>query len=160
MTEAFIKRYGHPDANGDGILDRQWFLDNIAVFGAPWPMMTSWDPVVRVVRFQAHKLAGPKIVKALENVAEAVGLDYLVSHGFDRWGGCFNFRLIRGGNTLSNHSWGTAVDFNPHLGRLGSEEDRRTYPRFIVESFRAEGFGWGGDKSWARADAMHFELEA
>lgn len=157
MTQAFIDKYGNPDANGDGILDRDWFDKYITVFPMPWPMLTSWDPVVRVTRFQAHKLVGERIARALQNMADAVGVPFLQERGFDRWGGCFNFRLIRGGNTLSAHSWGTAVDVNPHIGRLGSAPDAAKYPSFIVTAFEAEGFAWGG--LWQRPDAMHFEVQ-
>ena len=157
MTREFLERYGNPDKDGDGILDPDWFRENISVFPLPFPLYLSWEPRKQITRFQAHRLAGAKIVAALARVGAAQGIDYLREHQLDRWGGCFNFRLIRGGSSLSNHSWGTAVDYCPDLGRLGSAEDAASYPRFIVDAFAAQGFVWGG--TWDRPDAMHHELE-
>lgn len=157
MTEAFIAKYGNPDKDEDGILDLAWAEENLKVFDFPFPMVLSWSSAT-VSRFQAHRLAGPKIQAALRNMAAYKGLEYIKGNRYDRWGGCFNFRLIRGGTTLSAHSWGTAVDINPAIGRLGSRSDASVYPRFIIEAFRVEGFAWGG--VWARPDAMHFELRS
>jgi hypothetical protein len=158
MKQAFLDRYGNPDANGDGILDPDWFRENIVVFEAPFPMVLSWRPKDMTRHFQAHRLAGGRIVSALSRIAAAHGLPYLRDHKLDRWGGCFNFRLIRGGDELSVHAWGAAVDWCPDIGRMGSAEDAATYPRFIVEAFEAEGFYWGGN--WkVRPDPMHFELQ-
>lgn len=172
MTAAFLEKFGNPDANGDGILDPEWFKENIKVFDLPWPMALSWAPGQVITRFQAHRLAGDLLIKGLSNMlaeadkvaleitplseAEHPGLDFIRRHALDRWGGCFNFRLVRGGNTLSNHAWGTAVDINPQIGRLANFDDLRTYPRWIVQAFEEAGFYWGGH--FARPDSMHFEL--
>jgi hypothetical protein len=157
MNVKFISLYGNPDKDGDGILDKEWFAENINVFSLPFPMVLSWQPSKTILKFQAHRLAGDKIISALETMLSAYSLEYIRARKLDRWGGCFNFRLIRGGNELSAHSWGTAVDINPDIGRLGNAEDARQYPRFIVESFTSEGFIWGG--LWKRPDSMHFELK-
>lgn len=158
MKKAFLEMFGNPDSDGDGILDPKWFAENIRVFSLPFPMVLAWQPQTTIRRFQAHRLAGPKICAALSRMEQAHGLEYLVERKLDRWGGCFNFRLIRGGNSLSNHAWGTAVDINPDLGRMGNAEDAAAYPHFIVEAFEAEGFYWGG--RFLRPDAMHFELHS
>lgn len=174
MTAAFLERYGNPDVNGDGILDLEWAKENLAVFNLPFPLVVAWQPEQIITRFQAHRLAGDKIIAALETMlteadklaiqenplaeAERPGLEYLRAHKLNRWGGCFNFRLVRGGHTLSNHAWGTAVDINPDIGRMGSFDDLRTYPRWIVGAFESAGFYWGGH--FARPDPMHFELQS
>jgi len=158
MTKAFLEKYGNPDSNGDGILDPAWFLDNIRVFALPFPMVLSWQPTKTILRFQAHKFAGDKIIAALTDILDKYSLDYLRQGKLDRWGGCFNFRLIRGGHELSMHSWGTAVDINPDIGRLGNAHDAVDYPGFIIEAFEKQGFVWGG--VWQRPDAQHFQLEA
>jgi hypothetical protein len=157
VTKAFLDKYGNPDANGDGILDPQWFKENITIFEFPFPLVLSWRPSEQTRRFQAHRLAGARIVSAYSRIGAHKGIPYLREQKLDRWGGCFNFRLVRGGTELSVHAWGAAVDHCPDLGRMGSAEDAATYPRFIVEAFEAEGFVWGGN--WKRPDAMHFELQ-
>lgn len=156
MKQSLIDKYGNP-STPEGKLDRDWYKANIKLFVLPFTMIASWAPYDPVRRIEAHKLAGDKIVSALSRVASYKGLDYLKEHKLDRWGGCFNFRPIRGGTELSMHSLGIAVDINPDIGRLGSKEDAAAYPRFIIDAFKSEGFTWGGE-GWTRPDAMHFEL--
>ena len=76
------------------------------------------------------------------------------------WGGLWNPRLKRGGDTLSNHAWGTAFDINASANPLGC------LPAFpgengslfgLVESAQRFGFGWGGHYA-TRLDGMHFEV--
>jgi len=169
MKKAFLDRYGNPDADGDGILDAKWFTDNIRVFALPYPMPISWGDHAEINRFQAHKIAGPKIIAALvrmrmlaqeEANEENERLDALVwmrKFGYDVWGGCFNFRLIRGGKELSVHSWGAAVDICPGRGEMGNANDTIFFPPWIVKAFSEEGFKWGGH--FNRTDGMHFELQ-
>lgn len=156
MKQELIEKYGNPSTT-EGKLDRSWYDANIKLFTLPFPMVISWPPYSTIRRFEAHRLAGDRIIAALSKVAAYKGISYLSDNKLDRWGGCFAFRLIRGGNELSNHSWGTAVDINPDIGRLGNHRDAAAYPRFIVDAFKSEGFVWGGD-GWERPDAMHFEL--
>lgn len=74
------------------------------------------------------------------------------------WG--YNFRPIRGASKLSNHSSGTAVDFNAPRHPLSK---RGTFTPAQVATIRqllAELDGvvrWGGDYD-GRADEMHFEV--
>ena len=88
----------------------------------------------------------------------------------------FNCREITGGETLSVHSWGTAVDINPLenpyvkgeivLPPSGAAFVDREDVRpgmivdgdIVVEAFAAIGFSWGGN--WDRLkDYQHFESE-
>jgi len=149
--------YGNPDANGDGILDLQWFAENIRVFNMPFPMRLSWKPDVLTQRFQAHKLIGDAVIDALAEIGLAHDdPDYLDNHGYNRWGGCFNFRFAKGNpDALSAHSWGIAVDINPHLGPFGVAAHKQ--PAFIIEAFKRRGFFPGADWPLPYTDAQHFQ---
>jgi len=68
--------------------------------------------------------------------------------------GCYNLRNIRGGASLSLHSWGIAVDHNARMNRLGTKGDMDS---FIITAFESEGFYWGGN--FRRKDPMHFEFK-
>ena len=71
----------------------------------------------------------------------------------DEYAGCYYPRFIAGTTTLSNHSFGLALDLNvPGNGRgtVGQID------RDVVAIFKTWGFAWGGD--WRYTDPMHFEL--
>lgn len=110
-------------------------------------------PLVGVTR--CHRMVVPYVRGALAEV-EASGLAGLLDRGdFQLAGGCYNPRLNRGGDpgfSLSRHSWGTAIDFNPSSNPYGEEP---TMPIEVVEIFRRWGFSWGG--TWTVPDGMHFE---
>ncbi len=69
------------------------------------------------------------------------------------YAGCYYPRFIAGSTTLSNHSFGLALDFNVPGNQRGTigEMDRD-----VVAIFKYWGFAWGGD--WRYTDPMHFEL--
>jgi hypothetical protein len=71
----------------------------------------------------------------------------------EEYAGCYYPRFIANTTTLSNHSFGLALDLNtPGNGRgTVGEMDRD-----VVAIFKTWGFAWGGDWRWT--DPMHFEL--
>ncbi|HYD09652.1 MAG TPA: M15 family metallopeptidase, partial [Acidimicrobiales bacterium] len=125
---------------GDGVaLDPAWVQRNIATESVP-----------ALGRVTCHRAMLPALRGALTEVVRA-GL----AHTLGRFGGCYNARLIRGGDSggiLSRHSFGIAVDVNVSRNTFGGrvELDGR-----VVEIFRRWGFAWGG--TWVRADGMHLE---
>jgi len=178
MNKEFLDKYGNPDADGDGALDQKWFYANIKMFRLPFPMYKSWGDFGAIKTFQAHKLAGDKIIAAFTKMlalasmraeddskknmvsteeAKPDALAWLRAQKYDIWGGCFEWRKVRGGAEWSKHGFGVAVDICPDIGQLGNVEERDSYPRFIVDAFKSEGFSWGGDFI-GRVDPMHFEL--
>ncbi len=71
----------------------------------------------------------------------------------DEYAGCYYPRFIADTTTLSNHSFGLALDLNvPGNGRGTVGEMNRA----VVAIFEKWGFAWGGD--WRYTDPMHFEL--
>ncbi len=67
-------------------------------------------------------------------------------------------RLIRGSNTsISNHSWGTAIDLKLE-GKLDGFADGGTQFGLLLlaELFNEEGWFWGA--AYNREDSMHFEV--
>jgi hypothetical protein len=73
----------------------------------------------------------------------------------DEYAGCYYPRFIAGTTTLSNHSFGTAMDFNVSGNQRGTVGEM---DRTVVSIFKKWGFAWGGDWSWT--DPMHFEMNA
>lgn len=72
----------------------------------------------------------------------------------EQYAGCYYPRYIAGSTTLSNHSFGLALDLNTAGNQRGTVGD---IDREVVAIFKYWGFAWGGD--WGYTDPMHFELE-
>jgi hypothetical protein len=89
-------------------------------------------------------------LKEAEERIKAAGIDYKVRNAT-----ATAWRMIRGGNTPSNHSWGVAIDMNTDVHSLGSK--KTDMPPEFVAIMKSLGFVWGGD--WrGRPDPMHFEF--
>jgi hypothetical protein len=69
------------------------------------------------------------------------------------WDGCFSIRKVRGGQSMSLHSWGLAIDLNAAWNGLGKEPQLSSE---FVKCFTDAGFDWGGN--FSRKDGMHLQL--
>ncbi len=67
--------------------------------------------------------------------------------------GCYYPRFIAGSTTLSNHSFGLAIDINSLENQRGTVGQMHPV---VVQVMKKWGFAWGGD--WNYTDPMHFEL--
>lgn len=137
--------FSYRPTSGDRIvLDPDWRRDNIVDVNLPF-----------LGPFRCHKAVVPLLEGALAEI-EAEGLAWMIDYqDFQIAGGCYNPRLIRGGDkggAVSRHTWGIAIDINPsdnpYGGRVGMDER-------IGEIFRDWGFAWGA--GWRYPDGGHFE---
>ena len=147
--DEIIQIYGDPDRNGDGAADPDWWRENMERHVLPWKLRKSWGNHAEVDRQWMHKLVAPSLVDALAEIGDAVPPEYLRRCNLDRFGGLCCLRPKRRGDELSTHSWGIAIDLNPHIAPLGGPSRQ---PAFIVEAFTRRGWVWLGD-----ADGMHFQ---
>lgn len=95
-----------------------------------------------------NKLMAAPLLQAFKNI-----VDRKLYGQVKTFDGCFNIRNVRGGATLSNHSFGLALDINADTNPLGHEP---TMSRELVACFTDAGFVWGG--TWGRPDGMHFQF--
>ncbi len=99
-----------------------------------------------------NRMVFPQLRAALEEIV-ARGLADKIHPG--EYAGCYYPRFIAGTTSLSNHSFGLALDLNvPGNGRGTVGQMDRT----VVSIFKRWGFAWGGD--WGYTDPMHFEMNA
>lgn len=93
----------------------------------------------------------PQLRQALLEI-EATGLADKIHPG--EYAGCYYPRFIAGSTTLSNHSFGLALDLNVPGNQRGTVGEM---DRLVVDIFKRWGFAWGGD--WSYTDPMHFEMD-
>jgi len=145
VKERFGEFSFRPHPGDDGIdIDEAWVAAHIVTVDLP-----------RLGTFRCHRLAVPYLRRSMEDVVSR-RLGWLVDReDFQRAGGCYSPRLIRGdgaGFAVSRHAWGAAVDLNPSSNPFGGPARMESR---LVDIFGAWGFAWGG--GWLTPDPMHFE---
>ena len=153
MTTNQIKaKYGTPNEIGLG------YLTTITL---PYPMRLAWDLETKVTRMRCHNLVADKFLQVFKDLEQHYGYDKIVELGIDLFGGCFNYRKMRGGSAWSTHAWGIAIDLDPARNRLRTpfSEANFSKPEYNVmhEIFECNGFeNLGKTKGY---DAMHWQIK-
>jgi len=132
---------------GDAIrIEQSWIDANLTYIDTPWSLPVGGGGFA--ARIRCHKRVARQLLDALKEISEQ-GLTDLIQ----TYDGAWAPRLVRGGASLSHHSWGCAFDFNASELPLGS--DKQQDPR-LVEIMARHGFECG--QVWQhRKDPMHFE---
>lgn len=109
----------------------------------------SWIEPTKGQRWQVYKPAAAAFEGLLSDLA-AEGYQATSSGGF-------NYRNKRGGSSLSQHAFGTAIDVNAGANPMLSRGQRvvTNLPANTAELAAKHGLEWGG--LWKTPDAMHFE---
>jgi hypothetical protein len=145
--------YGNPRGR-DGQCSSAWVTANLVSVQPPWKMHMGDIPIRR---FRMHKKCAASLDRVLAAAWAAIEMEQREAdvRGWSAFSGSFNYRLKRGGQTLSMHSYGAAIDFDALNNGFGDTTPKlkRTDP--LVQAFLAEGWIWGG--SWQKPDAMHFQ---
>lgn len=152
------KFYGNPDANGDGRADPVWERENLARVTPPWKMIAAWEPFTPIRLFWIHKKCAPALQTALQTCFDEFDRDQakIEQAQLHRFGGAYNFRLMRGSTRLSMHAYGCAIDFDPDNNPLGVTWKPGMLDLRVVHAFKSVGWTWGGDFR-RRPDPMHFQ---
>ena len=150
-TAQAIAKYGKPNQAGS-------YLVSIKL---PFPMRLAWDKNTIVKTMRCHKLVADQLTAIFTEILQVYGLAKIQELGIDLFGGCFNFRQMRGGSDWSRHSWGIAVDLDPERNQLKetSKTARFAHPEYkqMIDIFYKHGFvSLGREKNY---DWMHFEVK-
>jgi len=151
-TKETIAKYGKPNVTGDG------YLVTILL---PYPMRLAWDTENVVNKMRCHKLVAGRFLAVFNEILRVYGYAKIKELGIDLFGGCFNFRKMRGGNDWSMHSWAIAIDLDPARNQLKetSKTARFARPEYkaMIDIFYKHGFiSLGREKNY---DWMHFEIK-
>lgn len=151
-TQQVTKKYGPPNETGAGYL---------VTIKLPYPMRIAWDTDSSVGSMRCHRLIADKLTLVFNDLLAIYGYDKIKELGIDLFGGCFNYRKMRGGDSWSKHSWGIAIDLDPARNTL--KETKRTArfarPEYkpMIDIFYKHGFvSMGVEKDF---DWMHFEIK-
>lgn len=147
-----FEKYGKPTQNGKPYL---------VTINLPYPMRLAWDPSVKVTKMTCHKLAADRFTAFFADVLAHYGYDKIVELGIDLFGGCFNYRAMRGGTEFSRHSWGIAFDLDPNRNQLKETSAtarfaRPEYKAMIDLAYKNGLVSLGREKNY---DWMHFEVK-
>jgi hypothetical protein len=151
-TKALIAKYGKPNVTGDGYL---------VTINLPYPMRLAWDLDTQVHKMRCHKLVADKFLLVFNELVRVYGYKKIVELGIDIFGGCFNFRKMRGGNDWSTHSWGVAIDLHPAANSLKTPYSKSLFskPEYkeLHNIFEKHGFiNLGKTKGY---DTMHWQIK-
>lgn len=150
MTEKQIRaKYGLP---GD--------VKNLVMIDLPYPMRLAWDPHVVVTRIQCHRLIAEPLKAVFADILAHYGIAKIKELGIDLYGGCYAYRLMRGGDDLSHHSWAICIDLDPARNKLRESHKTARFARPeykpMIDIFYKHGFfSLGREKDY---DWMHFEI--
>lgn len=105
----------------------------------------------RVARINCNRAVGASLRTILEQIHNSEH-----AHILRHYAGCFNYRPMRGGSSLSMHAFGIAIDLWPEQnGFKEAWPVSADMPFGVMEIFAKEGWTPAG-LAWGR-DAMHFQ---
>lgn len=150
VYERLVDKYGVPNKEGND------YLVNVNL---PFPMKLEWNLGVNITRFKAHKKVAPTLEKIFQEIFDYYGLEKIQELGIDLFGGCFAYRNMRGGSSMSTHSWAISVDLdpkrNPLRGKWKDAEFSKPEYKEMIDIFYRNGYiNLGKEKDF---DSMHFE---
>lgn len=149
-TDQLTAKYGKANPTGKGYL--VWI-------DLPYPMRIAWDRKKKIKRFQCHRLVAKRLLNVFNELLAHYGYDTLVGLGIDLYGGCFNYREMRGGTQLSTHAFAISLDLDPdrnllHENHKTARFARPEYKPMINIFYKNKFINLGIERDF---DWMHFQ---
>lgn len=126
----------------------------------PFPFVVAWNTSQRVSGFRCHAKVADAFTSVFAEAGKHYGEKQFRALRLDLFGGCYNFRKMRGGTAVSMHAYGIAVDLDPERNQLRWAKDRATFAKpdyeafwKIVEAHGATSLGRARNFDW-----MHFQF--
>lgn len=146
--------YGDPRGKDPQKPSAIWERANIVSIVPPY-QMTYAGKAIKSIR--VHKKVAESLLRVLNAIWLASGKNQarVDFWGASVYGGAYNYRLTRGGNSLSSHSWGCAIDLDPARNGFGDSTPNFAKVPEVLKAFADEGWTWGG--KWSKPDGMHWQ---
>ena len=103
--------------------------NNLVSLTFPYEMVIAWNPAKKVTKTQCNARVKDSLERVLTKVKTTYGTGEIERLRLDFFGGCFNYRPMRGGTMLSTHSWGIALDFDPINNQLKWDRTKASLAR-------------------------------
>lgn len=132
---------------------------NQAMLASPYPLHLDWDLSTTVKRFSIHEKCHDSAERVMKRVLSEYGLEKIQELGLNQFGGCLNVRKMRGGQAMSMHSWGIAIDWDADRNQLrwGRDLARMAKPQYarFLDLWAEEGWiSLGRERNY---DWMHVQ---
>lgn len=127
----------------------------LVVMAFPYPMFYDGQ---RVLTTRVHERCAASLLRVLTAIGRGYGGGDQcgVMEEAENYGGCYNFRLKRGGTSYSLHAYGAAIDLDADDNAFRDAWPLRAdMPLEIMEEFAREG--WIAAGAFWGYDAMHFQ---
>jgi hypothetical protein len=127
--------------------------NNLVSITFPFPMYYG-GKLVKATR--CHKKVADSLLRIFAKIGTRYHGDRGIMEEAEDYGGCFNFRLKRGGTTYSLHAYGAAIDLDDDDNTFkDSWPTNADMPLEIMEEFAKEG--WLSAGAFWGYDAMHHQ---
>lgn len=146
--------YGNPRGRDPTKPSAAWEAANLTTISPPF-RMTYDGKAIKTIR--VHTKCAASLLRVLNAIWVAAGRSQVIvdAWGASIYGGAYNYRLMRGGDALSMHSWGCAIDLDPGRNGFGAKSPNFAKVPAVLKAFADEGWVWGG--KWSKPDGMHFQ---
>jgi len=126
----------------------------------PVPHRIAWNLSQKITTFRCHTKVAAAFTSIHAETVRHYGATKYSALRLDVWGGCYNFRKMRGGSALSMHAFGIAEDLDPERNQLRWTHTKASFakPEYaaffnIVEAHGAVSLGRARDYDW-----MHIQF--
>lgn len=148
------KFFGDPRGR-NGQVNRKWFAANVVKWVPPYPLFYSDGKRTPLKTLYLHKKVIDCFNAAFTEVKNNFTPAEIKENHLDISGGTFNYRLQRGGSSLSVHSWGIAIDMDPARNPFPRQWHEGMLNHEFAMILEKNGIWWRGRPG--DTDPMHFQ---
>lgn len=149
-----MKFYGDPRGS-NGQVSKKWFSENMVKWTPPYTIYYSDGKRTPLKTIFLHKKVVSVYTAAFTDVKNTFEPKEINDLRLNISGGAFNYRVIRGGNRLSTHAFGIAIDMDPARNPYPKKWKEGMINREFCDILMKHGIWWRGHNG--DVDAMHFQ---